>query len=394
MSAAARPLRILELRTVRGTGGGPDKTILLGTARTNTQKYAVTICYIRDARDDIFNIDQRARQLPVTYIEVIERNSLDWRVWPQLRRIIREREIDIIHAHDYKTDLLALLLGKVERVLAVSTAHGWGGLTDRELRYYYPLDRRVLPYFDHVIAVASIIRNTLLSYGARPERVSVVLNGVEPDRFRRDRSLEAQARAQFQLPADALVVCTVGRLELEKNFPMLIRAFARVAREVPRAVLVIAGDGSLRGELERGAAAAGLSADQFRLLGLIDNVAQLHHAIDVYVQSSDLEGTSNAVLEAMSLETPIVATDVGGTSEVARHGQEALIIPKGDENALVAAVLDVVTRPDAARSRVGAARARVETELSFDLRTRRLEAIYDEVASRAGVRARPMSVHA
>jgi glycosyltransferase involved in cell wall biosynthesis len=146
--------------------------------------------------------------------------------------------------------------------------------------------------------------------------------------------------------------------------------------------------------LERQATAAGLSPDRFRLLGLIDNVAQLHHTFDVYVQSSDLEGTSNAVLEAMALETPIVATDVGGTSEVARHGQEALIIPKGDENALVSAVLDVVNKPDEARVRVDAARTRVETELSFDLRTRRLEAIYDEVASRAGLRARPTSVHA
>ncbi len=389
-----RPLRILELRTVRGTGGGPDKTILLGTARTNAEKYAVTICYIRDARDDIFNIDQRARQLPVTYIEVIERHSLDWRIWPELRRIVREREIDIIHAHDYKTDLLALLLARAEGVIAVSTAHGWGGLSGRELRFYYPLDRRLLCHFDHVIAVSSLIRDTLVSRGARPERVTVVLNGVEPDRFRRDPGLEAKARAQFALPQDAVVVGAVGRLEREKNFPMLVRAFARVAKQVPKAVLVFAGDGSLRGELEREAAATGLSSAQFRLLGLIDNVALLHHALDVYVQSSDLEGTSNAVLEAMALETPIVATDVGGTSEVARHEQEALIIQKGDEDGLAAAVCDVIAQPEAARMRVRTARARVETELSFDLRTRRLEAVYDEVALRAGVRARPMSVHA
>jgi hypothetical protein len=110
----SQPLRVLELRTVRGTGGGPDKTILLGTARTDAAKYQVTICYVRDARDKVFNIDERARTLPVSYVEVIERHSFDWRIWPALRRIVREREIDIIHGHDYKTNLLALLLARAE----------------------------------------------------------------------------------------------------------------------------------------------------------------------------------------------------------------------------------------------------------------------------------------
>jgi len=383
---ATRPLNILELRTVRGTGGGPDKTILLGTALTNAEKYAVTICYIRDARDEIFNIDQRARKLPVTYMEVIERHSLDWRIWPALRQIVREREIDIIHGHDYKTDLLALLLARVEGRLCVSTSHGWGGLSERELRFYYPVDRRLMRFFDHVIAVSSVIRNTLVARGTRPERVSVVLNGVDPDQFKRDPARRAEAQAHFELPPDATVLGTVGRLEREKNFPMLIHAFARVLQQRPTAMLVIAGDGSLRGELERQAVALNV-AGRLRLLGLIDQVALLHQALDVYVQSSDLEGTSNAVLEAMALETPIVATDVGGTAEMARPGQEALIVPPGDEDAMVAAILEVFANPDAARSRTRAARARVENELSFERRTRRVEALYDVVAARAGRQA-------
>ena len=135
----SRPLRVLELRTVRGTGGGPDKTILLGTARTDAAKYQVTICYVRDARDEVFNIDERARRLPVSYVEVVERHSFDWRIWPALRRIVREREIDIIHGHDYKTNLLALLLARGEGIIAVSTAHGWVGQGKRELRVLLPV---------------------------------------------------------------------------------------------------------------------------------------------------------------------------------------------------------------------------------------------------------------
>src|SRR5215813_8107252 len=118
----ARPIRVLELRSVRGTGGGPEKTILLGAARSDPARIAVTVCYIRDARDDVFSIDRRADGLPIDYVELRERNSTDWRVWPQLKQLVRERQIDIVHAHDYKTDLLVWLLGRGRHAIPLATA--------------------------------------------------------------------------------------------------------------------------------------------------------------------------------------------------------------------------------------------------------------------------------
>jgi len=126
------PIRVLELRSVRGTGGGPEKTILLGAARSNPDRYAVTVCYIRDARDPVFAIDRRAAALSIDYVEIVERHSFDRAVLPALRRIARERRIDIVHAHDYKTDVLGWWLRRAEGVIAMSTAHGWAGHTPRE----------------------------------------------------------------------------------------------------------------------------------------------------------------------------------------------------------------------------------------------------------------------
>lgn len=375
------PLRILELRTVRGTGGGPEKTILLGTARTDPSRYAITVCYIRDERDDVFHIDRRAQELNVDYVEVRERNSFDPGVWPQLKAIIARRGIALVHAHDYKTNLLTWMLSRRTGIIPMSTSHGWTGHTARERYVYYPGDRFVLRRFPKVVAVSSEIRQTLINAGADPNNVAVVLNAIDPMAFRRDRSREASVRDGLDLSSEDFVLGAVGRLEPQKDFPRLIDAFHRLVKEIPRARLLIAGDGSARQQLDAQVERLGLRG-VCRILGHVDDVPTLHHAFDLFVQSSIYEGTPNAVLEAMALESPIVATDAGGTAELARDGLEGLIVPYSDTDALVHALLRAIRSHEETKTRVQAARRRVETELSFATRLKRIEAIYDELAER------------
>lgn len=384
-------LRILELRTVRGTGGGPEKTILLGTARTDKARYAITVCYVRDDRDEVFHIDRRAGDLPVDYVEVRERNSFDPGIWPQLKKLVADRSIDIVHGHDYKTNLLAWLLGRSTGIVPMATAHGWTGHTLRERLVYYPGDRWVLARLPRVVAVSSEIRQTLIRAGAKPGNVSVVLNSIDAAMFSRRRDDEPRARSRFGLSPDDFVIGAVGRLEPQKDFPRLIEAFSRLSPAMPRARLVIAGDGSLRSELQALIESRGLQA-VCRLLGHVDDVPMLHHAVDLYVQSSTYEGTPNAVLEAMALESPIVATDAGGTAELVRDGREGLIVPCVDTDALVHALRAAMNDMAATRERVAAARRRVETELSFETRMRHVEGIYDELAARFELRPREVEL--
>ncbi len=119
-------------------------------------------------------------------------------------------------------------------------------------------------------------------------------------------------------------------------------------------------------------------------LGHRVDVVDVYHAFDVFVQSSDNEGTPNAVLEAMALETPVIATDVGGTSDLVRHDEHALLVPRRDVGALSAAIETAVTDPVGLRSRAVRARHRVEERLSFDARMRAVELVYEQLmAARA-----------
>lgn len=372
-----RPTAVLELRSVRGTGGGPEKTILFGAAR-HDRRFAITVCYVRDLRDDVFGIDGRARDLDLDYVEVRERHSFDPGIWSQLVDLAGERRFDIIHGHDYKTNLLALLLARRTGAVPVATSHGWTGHTARERWLYYPADRQVLRRLPRVIAVSSRVRDQLTQAGADPARVTVLLNGIDPEIFQRDAARRERVRRELGIAPGERAIGAVGRLEPQKRFDLLVEAFADVRRTRPDIRLMVAGDGSQREALAGVTARLGLG-DHVQWLGHRLDVADLHDAFDLFVQSSEYEGTPNAVLEAMAMETPIVATDVGGTGELARPGEHALIVPPHDRVALEGAIAAALDDPSAAWRRAVAARRRVEGELSFAERTRRLEAIYDEL---------------
>jgi glycosyltransferase involved in cell wall biosynthesis len=382
----AYPIRILELRSVRGTGGGPEKTIVYGARRSDPSRYATTVCYIRDRRDDAFGPSSLAHRVGVDYVEVTERHSFDPSILGALRRLVVARHIQIVHAHDYKTDLVALALSRVAPVRPLATAHGWTGHSARERRFYYPADKRLLAWYPRVVAVSTDIASEIVRHGAAPERITTILNGIDHERFQRDPAREAAARAALSLPADAVVIGAVGRLEPQKRFDVLLRAAVVLRGRVPGLKVVIAGDGGERERLHQLARELDL-ASTCVFTGHSNDVAGLHHAFDLLVQSSDYEGTPNAVLEAMAFETPIVATDAGGTRELVEDGVHGVVVRPGDPALLARAIESALADRRGLRERATAARRRVERELSFDARMRKLEAVFEELVDVAPVSA-------
>lgn len=374
-------IHVLELRSVRGTGGGPEKTILVGAQQSDRSRVAVTVCYLRDARDPLFNTTTRGATLGADYLELLERHSLDFRVWKQLRQLVRSRHIDIVHSHDYKTDVLARLLAASDGIVPLATAHGWTGNSARERFLYYPADKQVLRGFPLTIAVSDDIRQELVRRGVPRERVRLILNGIDHRAARRDPRRVAGARAQLGLRRTDLVIGSVGRLEHQKRFDLLIRTCAELHKTWPHLRLVIAGEGSQRAALTALASEL-LPGGTWQFAGHVDDIGVVHHALDIFVQSSDYEGTPNAVLEAMAFESPIVATTAGGTAELLDDGVHALTVPCGDLESLHAAVDAALIYREATAARVHAARHAVETRLSFDARNAALDAVYTELAAR------------
>jgi glycosyltransferase involved in cell wall biosynthesis len=374
--AMTRPIRVLELRSVRGKGGGPEKTILYGARQSDPARFAVTVCYLRDLRDRDFEMDSRGRDLGVDYVEVAERHSFDPTIWSKLRALVRRKQIHVVHAHEYKSNLLAWLLARAEPVIPFSTVHGWFGRDTWRERVYYAADKRILPRFPHVVAVSGALRTELIRTGCRPDAVTVIPNGIDHRLFSRLPGQREEIRRRLGVAEDDFVIGAVGRLEYQKRFDLLMEAFAEVRPRHPKLRLLIAGDGGLRHQLLEQHRQLQLG-DACVFLGHWTDMPRLYQAFDLFVQASDHEGSPNVVLEAMALKTPIIATDAGGTAEMMTHGMHGLIIESGSRDALARSIECVLNDASGAATRAAAARRRVEEELSFDVRMQRLEAIYE-----------------
>lgn len=372
------PIRILELRCAEGAGGGPEKTIREHARLADRSRYEISVCYVHVDDGSPFDIVRKAAEAGLDFVSIAQNHGFDRSVFRRVAEVVVNRQIQIVHAHDYKSDLIALWLARKLRVIPLSTAHGFTGHSVRERWVYYPLDRMLLKWFPRVIAVSGELRDTLARAGVCPSRITVIPNGIDSERIRRQPMKTAAARAALGFDADDLVVGSVGRLEPQKRFDLLISAAAGLCSTFSRLRLVIAGDGGERASLQRQVERLGLSK-RVRLLGHVADIGTFYHALDLFVQSSDYEGTPNVVLEAMAYEVPVVATHVGGTAELVRDGVDALLVRPGSPNLLAAAISKAAEDPSATASRVVAARSRVESDLSFRQRMRKVEAVYEEV---------------
>jgi glycosyltransferase involved in cell wall biosynthesis len=169
-------------------------------------------------------------------------------------------------------------------------------------------------------------------------------------------------------------------LSPEKRFDLLLEAIALLPDAI-RPIVLIVGSGPLHRELEELARSLHIH-DRVVLLGQRDDVPDLLHAFDLLVQTSDTEGVPNAVLEAMATGVPVVATTVGGTPELIRHELDGLLVPPGNARGIAAAIEHSLSQPEQAKKRAGEARIRIERELSFETRMRRVEAVYRDVFER------------
>jgi len=249
----------------------------------------------------------------------------------------RLAKADVIFATwAYPDAAAAVLLAKMLGKPSVVKVHG----SDLNVIAKRPSARavltQVLPMADAIVSVSEPLSAELVALGVPRSRIHLVGNGVDDTVFRMQD--KAEAREDLGIGNERKIVFFVGRLEPEKGIDELMTAWDTVAREVPNATLVLAGDGVSRAKVDLWAKGHG---EAVRVLGGIplSAIARWHGASDLFTLPSWREGTPNAVLEALASGRPVVATNVGGIPDVLRDPEAGTLVPAKDPRALAKAIV-------------------------------------------------------
>jgi glycosyltransferase involved in cell wall biosynthesis len=277
-------------------------------------------------------------------------------ILPRLLSVLaRERsKYSIIHCPTFShLSGLAVLAGRVLRrptLLRVATENDVREFAEGR-HWKYRLFFWLLRGATGVIAPSAAIKNELLRAGFSSDRVVCFANAVDVSRFRPVTAGEkAKAKNALGLPGETAVIGTVARLVQRKGIDVLLRAFAVVCHH-HQAHLVIVGDGPLGEEL-RALARELRIADSISWLGFQADAMKWLQAMDVFAFPSRLEGVPNAVLEAMAVGLPIVATTIGGVTDLLEEGGTGVLIPPDDPNAM-ARELDRLVKDPSFRAELG-----------------------------------------
>lgn len=314
----------------------------------------------------------------------MSRGVPDPRALVRLARILRRDRPQVLHAHMVHANILARVVRLLVRVpVVICTAHNISeGGRWRELAY-----RLTDVLCDLTSQVSQAGMERYIEVGAVPAgKIRVIPNGVDTERFRPNPDVRRRLRRELRLD-DRFAWLAVGRFEKAKDYPNMVKAFARVVVKKPNASLLIAGQGSLRVEALRLVEDLGL-AGHVHFLGLRKDVPALMNAADGYVMSSAWEGMPMVLLEAAATGLPIVATDVGGNHEVVLNGRTGFLVPPKDPQALAQAMLRLMETSEEDRARMGAAgRAHVMANYTLERVVDMWEALYGELLNRKRLRS-------
>ncbi|MFO0881181.1 MAG: glycosyltransferase [Gemmataceae bacterium] len=281
----------------------------------------------------------------------------------ELTGVLQRVGADVLLCHGYKANLLGRIAARRCGIPVVSVSRGWTGESFR-VRLYEMLDRFHLRFMDHVIAVSQAQADRCRRAGVRPEKLGVIYNAIDPDRFvDPDPRYRHRLEKHFREPKSHLIA-TAGRLSPEKGFDVFVEAAARVLEAQPDVGFVIFGHGALRDTLQQQIALLGLG-DSVVLGGFRNDLDRFIPHLDLFVLPSWTEGLPNVVLEACAAGVPVVATAVGGTPEIIEEGQGGLLCPPGDADALADRILEAIECEDRLRDLGFQGRQRVLERFTF-----------------------------
>lgn len=313
---------------------------------------------------------RRIGELPVRLQTLPMRGDLDLALTPQLLRILRRERPDILHLHSRRgPEILGAIAGRLAGVPIVYSRRN----DHPESRFITAIKYRL---YDRVVAISSCIGQVLADSGVPHRKIRVVRSAFTADAV---TPLSREAlRAEFGLPADAVVIAVVAQLIRRKGHAVLLDTLPGLLKIEPRLRVLFFGKGGLHDELATSITARGLNGI-VQLAGYREDLPALLPGLDLLVHPAFAEGLGVSLLQASSAGVPIVASRAGGIPEAVHDGVSGLLVPPQDALALEAAIGELLRDPQRRRALGDAGRALIAREFSVDAMVDGNLAVYQEL---------------
>lgn len=297
----------------------------------------------------------------------------------RLVREVRSRPRTVLHSHDTRSDLVAVITARITGAPLIISNHAWHP-ADFKRKVLEAIRARLMRHADLVISVSRNTNLETLERGIPAAKCRCLYSGVDIGPYRHPPP-RTEARASLGLGENEIVVGNVARLWPEKEQASLIEAAARLVPQHPKLRFLIVGDGPLETSLRARIAHLGLE-DRVLMPGYRKDLVSVMAALDIFAFPSSAEGTPMVIYDAMAIGLPIIASPVSGVGELLEDGATALFVPPADSEAMARAVARLIGQPALARTLGERARQVVETEYAVEHAVDQLLDIYDDVLAR------------
>jgi len=306
----------------------------------------------------------------------------DLRAFLKLIRIFREERPHIVHTHTSKAGLLGRWAARLAGVpVIVHTPHGhvfWGYFNEWKTKLYIFLERLTATITDRIITLTAQEKKDHLRYHiAHENKFTVIHSGVDLNRFSNVQANGTEMKDKLGIPEQTFVVGTVGRLTAIKGQKYLIEAAKKMLAKQPETVFVFLGDGELMDELKMLATNLGIK-DKVRFLGWRPDVAEVMSTFDVFVLPSLNEGMGKVLVEAMALGKPIIASNIGGITDLVIHEENGFLVPHADADAIARSIKSLYCHP-AKRKEMGGNGKRKALEYNSYSMSEMIDQLYIEL---------------
>ena len=371
-------LHIVDKLTIRGSNiHGVTKLLSLYIPLFNKEKYNVFLCNLRSRDKGVEYLEQH--EIEVTSFD---RGKFDVRTLLDIMRIIKRKDVHIVHLHGYGSTTFGRVAALLLRIPCVVQEH----IYDKAIPWYQKCADKLLAHFTTCgIAVSESVKEFMVMYRAiRADKVKVIYNGILKEHFAdsvTDNAMHDSMRVRLHIPPNNKIVAIIGRLDRIKGHYYFLKAARIILKEYHDVTFLIVGDGDLMHELREQASSLHVESNVV-FVGHCNEIPRLLKEVDIKVVASLSEGLPISLIEAMTAGCAIVTTDVGGIGEIIDDGVTGFLVPPKNEYAFAEKIVCLL-RDDELRKNL-ADNAKKASE-QYDIRTtvKRIESCYEEIISKA-----------